>query len=310
MTEPRLSIGLPVHNGERYLRQALESILGQTFSDFELLIGDNASTDATEVICKEFVERDDRVRYFRHAENLGAAPNWNSLFEMARAKYFKWMACDDLYDPRFLERCVEALDADPDVVLAFSRVNRIDEHGRVVGRYDKYDNSLRITSKSPSTRFGDAICIQHGCYANFGVMRSSVLRQTPLHGSYEGSDRNLLAEMALRGRWHQDAEYLFDRRDHPNAYASVRRPDRIGWFDSTRREDITFPHWRNLREYMRSVRSVPLSSGDRIRCWLQFARWLIGPRWYRQHWLQLLGDLGRGATAVVSRRLQATTDDC
>ncbi|HEX8916315.1 MAG TPA: glycosyltransferase, partial [Humisphaera sp.] len=97
-TLPRLTIGLPVYNGARYLAQALESYLGQTFTDFELLISDNASTDATPDICRAFAARDGRIRYTRNQMNLGAGPNFNKVYRDSRpAPFFKWTAADDVY---------------------------------------------------------------------------------------------------------------------------------------------------------------------------------------------------------------------
>ncbi|MER3486233.1 MAG: hypothetical protein C4345_09945 [Chloroflexota bacterium] len=132
---PRVSIGLPVYNRQQYVGEAIESILAQTFADFELIISDNASTDATGVICQEYARKDARVRYYRNAINIGAAKNFNRVFHLSSGEYFKWMASDDICAPTFIERCVEALDGDTGAVLAYSRARCIDEHGAVVPRY-------------------------------------------------------------------------------------------------------------------------------------------------------------------------------
>src|SRR3954454_13625589 len=87
---PRLTIGLPVHNGERYLEESLTALMKQTFSDFELIISDNASTDGTEAICRRHADQDPRIRYIRQSHNLGAADNHNLLVPLARGEYFKW----------------------------------------------------------------------------------------------------------------------------------------------------------------------------------------------------------------------------
>jgi glycosyltransferase involved in cell wall biosynthesis len=87
---PRVSVGLPVRNGANYLREALDSLLSQTLADFELVIGDNASTDGTEAICREFAARDDRVRYVRHDTDIGAPRNFNFVFPESQAPYFRW----------------------------------------------------------------------------------------------------------------------------------------------------------------------------------------------------------------------------
>ena len=91
---PKVSIGLPVFNGERYIRCAIDSILKQTFDDFELIISDNASEDRTAAICKGYEERDKRIHCHRFETNEGAARNYTAVFEMARGEYFKWAAYD------------------------------------------------------------------------------------------------------------------------------------------------------------------------------------------------------------------------
>src|SRR5436190_12174806 len=96
MRDPIVSIGLPVFNGERYLRQALDSLLGQDFQDFELIISDNASTDRTAEICRAYVAKDRRIRYYRNESNIGSAPNYRRVFELARGEFFKWCSHDDV----------------------------------------------------------------------------------------------------------------------------------------------------------------------------------------------------------------------
>ena len=116
---PHVSVGLPVYNGERYLRQAIESIQSQT--DLELIISDNASTDATEGICREYATRDPRVRYYRSDQNRGAAWNHNRVVELARGEYFKRQCHDDYCDTTFLEKCLAVIHSNPDVVLCYPR---------------------------------------------------------------------------------------------------------------------------------------------------------------------------------------------
>jgi glycosyltransferase involved in cell wall biosynthesis len=121
MRTPRVSIGLPVYNGENYLAETLDSILAQTFTDFEVIISDNASTDRTETICRQYAAQDRRIRYLRNTSNLGAAKNYNRVFELSQGEYFKWNGHDDPLAPVFLERCVAVLDRHPGVVLCFAR---------------------------------------------------------------------------------------------------------------------------------------------------------------------------------------------
>ena len=106
----KISIGLPVFNGETYLQTALESLCAQTFEDFELLIVDNASTDRTGEICRKAANHDRRIKYFRNTENIGAAKNFNKAFEISNSEYFKWAAHDDICAPQFLEKTAHIIN--------------------------------------------------------------------------------------------------------------------------------------------------------------------------------------------------------
>jgi glycosyltransferase involved in cell wall biosynthesis len=270
---PCLSIGLPVYNGELYLSSAIGSILAQNFTDYELIIVDNASTDTTAEISQAFAARDPRVRYYRNPDNIGAADNFNRAFQLARGRYFKWSAHDDVLDPTFLEKCIAILENDPTIVLCYSRACRINEAGERVGTYD-YE--MAVSDSSPYVRFHDLIMTQHFCIAIFGVVRREVLAKTPLIQKYVGSDRNLIAELALHGRLYEIDEYLFDRRDH--ALASTRAfgiYKRLSWFDPKRARRLHFPAWRVGVEYARSVLRAPLPLAMRWRLLRLTFDWFI-----------------------------------
>src|SRR5262245_39989679 len=129
---PRVSIGLPVFNGEKYLARALNSLLSQDFEDFELIVSDNASTDLTEDICREFSAKDQRVRYYRNETNIGATKNYNRVFDLARGEFFKWASHDDECHPSLVRRCMEQFQqAPPSAVLVYSKADIIDDFGQV-----------------------------------------------------------------------------------------------------------------------------------------------------------------------------------
>jgi glycosyltransferase involved in cell wall biosynthesis len=155
MNVPKVSIGLPVWNGEKYLRLALNSILQQDYTDFELIISDNASTDGTPEICKTYAANDSRIRYFRNESNIGAGPNYRKVFELSRGELFKWCAHDDVCHSGFLRRCVETFaGAPPSVVLVYPRCELIDELGKVVGQaIDRVETRAR----RPHRRLGTVI---------------------------------------------------------------------------------------------------------------------------------------------------------
>jgi glycosyltransferase involved in cell wall biosynthesis len=269
---PRVSIGLAVYNGERFLRQSIESLLGQTFTDFELIISDNASTDATAEICREYAERDGRIRYSRNASNIGGVNNENLTFTLARGEYFRWAAHDDVCAPTLLERCVEVLDHEPDVVLCFTAMTAIDEDGRESGvRFGREGTAAR-----PSTRFSQLSYRWHPCDATYGLVRSSVLRETGLQKNYTASDRVLLCELAFRGRFVQLPEPLFYKRFHDgNRYRDWR--GRMAWFmpDLAKTGKVTFPNWLEISDYIAMVWRVRISPVERALCHLSLARWLV-----------------------------------
>lgn len=281
---PRVSLGLPVFDGERYLAEALDCALAQTCRDFEIVISDNASTDATEAICRDYAGRDPRIRYHRSPENRGAAWNFNHTLALARGAYFKWMAHDDRMAPTFLERCVSVLDEEPDVVLAYPRSAQIGEHGERIG---PVEFELHGDAREPHERFRHQICVHHRCFHVFGLMRTEVLRRTRAIDTYVGSDRVLLAHLALLGRLHEVPEELFFQRQHPgrSTAAQPTLQGRAAWFDPTRAGARTFPHWRLGAEYFAAVGRTGLGAGERIRCRLQLVRWLA------YVWRDLLADV-------------------
>ena len=135
MSAPKVSIGMPVYNAQRYLREALDSLRAQTLTDFEIVLSDNASTDATPDICREYAARDPRIKYHRNATNLGVVANFNRAFELSTGQYFKWAAYDDLHAPEYLTKCLPVLEADPRLVVVHSLTRSIDDSGRDCGEF-------------------------------------------------------------------------------------------------------------------------------------------------------------------------------
>ncbi|MFC5996710.1 glycosyltransferase family 2 protein [Pseudonocardia hispaniensis] len=273
---PRLTIGLPVYNGAQYLPEALDALLKQSYPDFELLISDNASTDATMEICQQYRARDERIRVFRQSRNIGACPNHNFLVHQARGELFKWASHDDLYAPDLLLRCVEALDAHPEVVLSHAGQGTIDSAGEII---DVFDYTMATDSPHPPERFR-SLLFAPGGDDFYGVIRTDVLRRTPLNGSYHHSDRTIVAELALLGPFHQVPELLYFRRDHPDRAerACPTKRARCANMDPRRANRLRHPEVRLLAEYVwgfiAAIRRAPLSSADRRRCYRDLASWL------------------------------------
>lgn len=279
----QLSVGLPVYNGENFLAAAMESLLGQSFGDFELIVCDNASTDGTQDLVQSYVARDKRIRYHRNLTNIGAAPNFNRVLELATAPLFKWAAHDDRLEPGFLAACVAALREHPEVVLAYTQVQLTSESGHE----GIYCNDLPTDSPDPVVRF-EALLSPHECYEIFGVIRRHALTQAGQMGAYAHGDGVLLARLALRGRFFQVPEPLFIWRRHAGQSMARFKGDYRSyavWFNPRLKGKRMFPYWKLYWELTRSLQNAPLTPLQRARC----LRLLARSARHRRH--RLLGDL-------------------
>lgn len=237
-----VSIAMPVYNGERFIGDAIASILGQDHGDLELIVTDNASTDATQGICEDFARADRRVRYVRNPRNLGAAPNYNRGFELARGAFVKWAAHDDRISPNFLSACLSALNADPGASLAFARTICIDPDGNEVAGPD-VDETPAILDADPVDRFLRAVTLGGTCFPIFGVFRADALRRSTLHRSYYGSDRALIAEAAFLGRLLRVEDAVFYNREHPKrSIRMIDHAERRRWQDTTASRKAAMEH--------------------------------------------------------------------
>lgn len=194
--QPLVSIGMPVYNGAKYLREALDSLLAQEYSNFELIISDNASTDATEAICREYVARDARIQYHCAAQNQGAVWNFNRVFELSQGEYFMWAAFDDLRAPQYVSRCVEALKAEPEAAFCCTGIQFIDESGCAVGEGVAVTRSLGVGTRLERIK---ELAMSTGWYDSYGLIRRSTLAKTRLALPTWGGDVILVTELCLRG---------------------------------------------------------------------------------------------------------------
>lgn len=302
---PRVSIGLPVHNGEKYLAEAIQSMLNQTFGDFELIISDNASTDGTAAICEYFQASDSRVRYFRSDRNAGAAPNFNRTVSFARGEYFKWLACDDVCRPEFLDRCVAVLDGAPDVLWCCPRTTFIDESGRWITNPTPKVHSYAAGDCDMTTDWATgAVLVRHpagresaraherfaavlhdpwGSFDYYGLIRMEGLRRTGLERPFIGSDKVLVAEWSLMGRFAEVPETLQLWRSRPGALGlrsdlTAKRIQSGKWnkrFFLPRR--IACTYW-----YARLVLKSKLPAYERFRCFMTLGHCICQPWRWRQ----------------------------
>lgn len=288
-SQPTVSIGLPVYNGQQYLQSAIDSILGQTYRNIELVVCDNASTDDTEKICTQYAARDPRIQYHRNPHNMGAAANFNRVFELSTGTYFKWAAHDDVLEPTYLEKCVEMLEQTPDAVLCQSLVKIIDDQGECL---QIYNHAASGTDRlRPSDRFAARLA-SRPCMEVFGLIRADALRSTSLIRHHLGSDRTLLVELALLGRFTLFPESLFLNREHPERFKRQHRLPRseLAWYTPKKAKGGGPPRWRMLRTWIFYGKSFRLVHGrvegvsERVRCY----RHLLGSVRFHQRWQYLL----------------------
>jgi glycosyltransferase involved in cell wall biosynthesis len=269
-TAPTVSICLPVYNGENYLVEAVESMLAQTFTGFELVITDNASTDRTEEICRKFVEADPRVRYHRNERNVGGARNQAVAVDLSRGRYVRLSAHDDKMAPTHLEECLAALDAHPEVVIAFTSTVVLDEDSNMVAEY----HSTRGTGATPSQRFRELIFRDHNCDAIYGVMRGDVLRSVRPMENFIDGDKVFLCRMSFHGPFLSLERPLFYKRFHPKNWVGNWR-DRMAWYNPDHKGKPSFPNWLELASFTNAVVTAPIPVRERLRCGATTVHWVV-----------------------------------
>ncbi len=305
---------MPVYNGEKYLRFAIDALLKQDYSEFELIISDNASTDATQEICQEFADKDRRIRYSRNETNIGATGNYKRVFELARGELFTWAAHDDMHLPGFIRRCVEVFDqAPPTVVLVAPRTEIIDENGQRV----QLAESLHTARSLPHERIADVLNNVKWAAAQFGLFRSEVLRKTRLIDPFLASDWVLLLEVAILGEIWEIPEVLYQRRDHPgmSTIANKSQADLVEWFDTSRKVKRRIfprlkmalqPRTKLALEYGRSIARLPNPPMERLFCFFTaFSIWYFREsRRLRREYVSRAGDKLKRAFGMEKTSLE------
>jgi glycosyltransferase involved in cell wall biosynthesis len=295
---PTVSIGLPVFNGGKYIRSALDSLLSQTYDDFELIISDNASTDDTRDICLQYVGLDARVRYHRFDTNQGAHPNYNYIFKSARGRYFNWAAHDDEWHPDFLSLCVRAFEeGTSSIVLVYPKEHFIDEEGKIIEEIlSRY--SLGTRQHRAHRRLAHVLKVVGTAGALFGLMKTEALRKTRLLGPFIGSDWVLIAEMAMLGEIVELPQFLFRRRIHPeiSSLACKNNDEWLAWHSGkkTQYKSILPPQMLLPREFIRGAHHLPIPRSEKWLCYL-----LVHPLWY----FRMLRNFGGRMKNRLKRRL-------
>lgn len=269
---PKVSIAVPTYNCEKYITQSLESLLGQTFGDFELVISDNASTDGTEAICRRFEAQDRRVRYVRRTQNIGGPGNFRYVFSLCSGKYHKWSTADDYWHPDFLNEAVAVLDGRPDVVLCYPMTRKIDLEGQTLS---DYDDRLNLMDDSPRIRFRQLYERIGLCNAHLGLIRREAMLKTRLIAGHKASDVDFLGEMALLGKFWLLPDIRFFRRFHPesSSWARGSTEHQRKYYSPQSKVDPGMHAWRRLLFQYGMVWRSPITLADKLALSTDVVRW-------------------------------------
>jgi hypothetical protein len=289
-----ITVGLPVRNAEGLIGDAIGSVLDQDVGDLRLVIADNASTDGTARVCREFTEMDSRVCYFRHETNIGMIPNFRWLAANAEGDYFKWLSADDRMLRGFLSTCIRGLEDDQSAVVAMTGLADIDLSARSPAPV-VVDEDLSLAVESAPARFR-GLMHQHQCLPQFGVFRLATLRQVRPYSWVGEGDRVLLAEMALRGRIISLPEVLYHRGIHPQRSMNVTSSaERLAIMYPPMAGKIPMPAWRLAWELASVVYEAPLSFQEKTECWLSMRIW------FADNWEKMGRNLVRAAVEHLQR---------
>jgi len=298
VNERKVIIGLPVYNGQKYLGAAIDAHLAQSFADFDLVISDNGSTDATPEICASYASRDKRVKYLRSPENRGILWNHQRVFDAVESpnQYFRWAAADDIMEPGLLQTMVEVLDARPEVEAVVPDTKNIDDEGKIIGSMSR---TLDMQSSDVLERAQQVLLRGYQMVIAFGLFRASTLQHMRTRPSYIGWDFVFLWELALRGQIVQTTGPALLRRFHPGAMSRVKTAKEMRkWVEPKSKAGMAFPHWTWAHERVQTLIASPLSNRDRLRVGKFLARVTL---WQR-------GSLIRDVTQAARRTLRLSDE--
>jgi len=263
-TEPLVTVGLPVYNSERYLSQSIESLLGQTFREFVLVISDNASTDRTPEICLKYARDDSRVRYYRNERNIGLSANFNRVFQLAASKYLKWSSSDDYWAADMLADAVSVMESDPTIVLCYPKTTLVAEPG---GGLTPYEDRLHLMEENPVARYLRLLENIRLVHQHQGLIRTDAIRRTSLLGTHTGSDINFLAELCLYGKFFEVPKYQYFRRFHPSSSSWDRGSERHQAlrYHAKGVKRIPFSVWKYHLSFIRGVLRSPHRTAQKAR---------------------------------------------
>ena len=272
MSERKVIIGLPVYNGQKYLGAAIDSHLSQSFGDFDLVIADNGSTDATAEICAGYATQDKRIQYLRSTENRGILWNHRRVMEAIQSpkQYFRWAAADDILAPGFLAPMVALLDARTEVAAVVPDAKNIDDKGEILGSMAR---TLDLQCADVYERARHVLVAEYQHVIAYGLLRASTLRLMRTKPDYIGWDPIFVWELALRGQLVQPAGPVLLRRLHAGSISRVKTAKEMRkWVEPNSNVGMNFPHWTWAYERVRVLLAAPLPMRARLRIALLLAR--------------------------------------
>jgi glycosyltransferase involved in cell wall biosynthesis len=283
---PLITIGVPAFNSAAHIGLTLEGLLSQSFSDFELIVSDNASTDGTREIVEGYIRRDARVRYERQPFNIGANPNYAVLVTRARGQFFKWSSASDWCAPTFLERCKNELVTHEDVVLAVPRTRLFQKSLQSSVDYPDDIEVLDDTPYARLVRLTSTLALNN---AMNGLIRTAALRRTRLMERYIGADCVLMGHLALLGKFRLIEEPLFYRRMEPET-ATASQDRAALWRHHYPRlsRNALFQGSKRQMGWLRVALTGPMPAGERMRSLTLVAKMCY---WERAFLLRDLSDL-------------------
>jgi O-antigen biosynthesis protein len=260
---PTVSIGLTVFNAEKYLKKTMESLLGQSFQDFELIISDNASIDKSSDICREYEEKDSRIRYVRNQINLGSVQNITNVFQLSSGKYFMWASDHDLWDSDALTSYIDAFSTNKSAVLIYSPSTIIDETDKVI----RVDHAVQDKKGNRTYQtFLDTITGRIGPNAFCGLFKAEVLKQASLARCF-GFDTILLAELSLKGNFVElGKSYFCLRQNRPveTLHDQVGRYINMLFEKKPNEYVISMPYEHMIYRYLCMIQNNNLSIDEQI----------------------------------------------
>lgn len=279
----RLTFGIPVYNGERYLGAALDSVRQQDLEDIRIVISDNGSTDGTEEICRAAAREDPRIDYRRYNQNSGGIWNYANVLALAETELFSWMAADDIKLPTFASASIAALDAGgSEFAFSCPRTRIIDGEGTIYE--DLNDDRMNLDAPTAHERIRNLLRAQ-ASHPMYGVIRMDALRRTRGITSVLGDDMVLLVELLCVGKMALAPEKVFLQRRH-DSQVSVQGVSSTSWFAPGQKANRSFAETRTNIELYRGIAHSTLPRREKLRSW-----GVLGPAWVFPRWRAVVRDI-------------------